>query len=144
MNRRVANEGFVLGLKKFNFPYQQRRQISRLCLPAFFKISKLWKLNLKEEMRLLGIKSYQDLGKRRKRKVVLSNLEIEMLGWILSIYADLYILFSNSEEARNGWMKRKNKAPMFQGKSAMEYIMEADLPMERILAVRNYLESQIH
>lgn len=125
--------------------YQRRRRVSKPLLGDFFKISKDWKLNVKEKMRLLGIKSYQDLSKKQKGKVVLTNIELEMLGWVFSIYKDLYILFPNNGEARNGWMKRKpNNAPLFAGKSAMEYIMDGDLPMERILSVRNYLKSQTH
>ena len=143
MNKRVANEALVLGLKrKFNFSYQRRRRFSHLLLPGFFNIAKAWKLNVKEEMRLLGIKSYQDLGRRRKGKVVLNNIELEMLGWVFSIYCDLYILFPN--EARHNWMKKPNGAKIFGGKSAMEYIMKGDFLMERILAVRNYLGSQTH
>ena len=128
---------------KIHFSYSYRHRSSGPLLKAFFKIVKAWKLTVKEEMRLLGIKSYQDLGRRRKRKVVLSSNEIEMLGWVFGIYKDLYILFRDSEAA-NEWMKKPNQAPMFQGKSAMEYIMEGDLPMERILNVRNYLKSQTH
>lgn len=122
------------------FSYRQRRRVSTRCLRIFFKISKTWKLNVKEEMRLLGIKSYQDLGKRRRGKVILTNIEIEMLGWSFDIFRDLYDLFPNSESARCGWMKRKpNDALIFGGKSAMEYIMESNMYLERILNVRNYL-----
>ncbi len=140
MNKQAAA---VLSLKKFHLSYQSRRRFSGPVLRSFFKIAKAWKLTVKEEMRLLGIKSYQDLGRRRKEKVVLTNNEIEMLGWVFGIYKDLYILFPDSKAA-NEWMKKPNQAPMFQRKSAMEYIMEGDLPMERILAVRYYLESQLH
>ena len=128
---------------KIHFSYSYRRRSSGPLLKAFFKISKAWKLTVKEEMRLLGIKSYQALDRRRKGKIVLSNIEIAMLGLVFGIYKDLYIIFRDSEAA-NEWMKKPNQAPIFQGKSAMEYIMEGDLPMERILNVRNYLRSQTH
>ena len=125
--------------------YKRRKRASGHCLRAFFEISKIWNLNIKEEMRLLGIKSFQELGKRRRAEIVLPSNELEQLGWIFSILESLYILFPNSDEARNGWMKRKpNSAEIFGGKSAMEYIMESDLPMERILTVRNYLRSQLN
>lgn len=125
-----------------NLCYKDRRRFSKATLLAFFEITKLWKLNVKEKMRLLGIKSFQDLGKRRQGKVVLSNSELERLGWVFNIQRNLYILFSNSKQARNNWMKKKNQAPLFGGKSAMEYIMESDLPAGRILNVRNYLQHQ--
>lgn len=122
-----------------NLSYKDRRRFSGPCLREFFKISKAWKLNVKEEMRLLGVKSFQDLGKRRKGKVVLNNIELERLGWVFNILGSLYFLFPDNSKARNSWMKKKNQAPLFQGKSAMQYIMEGDLPAERILEVRNYL-----
>lgn len=125
-----------------NLSYQRRRRISDLVLREFFRLAEFWELNTKEKMRLLGVKSYQEFKKRKSGKVVLSNNELERLGRVFNIYKNLYILFPNSE-ARKNWMKKKNQAPMFQGKSAMRYIMEGNLPAERILAVRNYLASQV-
>jgi hypothetical protein len=135
----------VLAFKGLRLSREDCRGFSGPCLRSFFKVTQDWKLTDKEQMRLLGIKSYQALSRMRNRKpkgkVVLKNIQIEMLGWVFSIYKDLYILFKNTK-AVNDWMKKPNKAPMFQGKSAMEYIMEGDLPMERMLNVRNYLRSQ--
>ena len=132
----------VLAFKGLSLSREDCQRFSGPCLRSFFKVAEEWKLNDKEQMRLLGIKSYQALNRRRKgKKVILNNTQIEMLGWVFSIYKDLYILFKNTE-AVNEWMKKPNQAPMFQGKSAMEYIMKGDLPMERMLNVRNYIKSQ--
>ena len=126
---------------RIRFTYEQRRRFSGPVLRAFFNISNFWKLNAKEEMRLLGVKSYQGLGRRRRGKVILTSNELVWLGWIFIIYKKLYILFSDDADSRRDWMKKPNNAPMFGGKSAMEYIMDTDMPMERILSVRNYLKS---
>ena len=130
-------------IKKANISYKKRRRLSGPALRAFFKIAKFWKLNVGEEMRLLGIKSYQALGRRRKGKIVLSKIELEMLSWIVGIYKSLHILLPDGQSA-DSWMKKKpNDTSVFEGKSAMEYIMESNMHLERIIEVENYLKAKL-
>ena len=127
-------------VRSFRLGYRWRRKFSGGLLREFFQFAKAWKLNTKEKMCLLGVKTYQEYGKRKKGAVVLSSVEVEQLGWIFSIAENLYILL---KEKGKDWMKKPNDAPLFGGQSAMEYIMASDFPMHRILAVRNYLASQL-
>lgn len=137
------------GIGDFNLSYEDRKRLSRPALKAFFKIVVVWKLSKKEQMRLLGIKSYSALRRWRTEpdKVVFSEIRLEMLSWVLRIYKALQIIFSvprfpKNRKAADGWMKKSNKH--FNGLSAMSYIMGSHDYLTRIFHVVGYLEAQIN
>lgn len=136
--RKLANT------RNFRLSSEKRAAFSRPGLEAFFKIAELWKLTKKEQVVLLGIKSYSFLSRLRdrRRRGILSVQMLERISYVLRIYRLLHQgILGNNDLVIDQWMKMPNAEPLFEKKPAMQFILDGDMPMERILVVVHYLEA---
>ncbi|MFA5960962.1 MAG: MbcA/ParS/Xre antitoxin family protein [Tatlockia sp.] len=83
-----------------------------------------WQCGAEEIQTLLGLKrstffKYKSLPE----KASISKDLAERLSYILNIHAALRILFSNPDSIY-GWVRKPNQAPFFNGKSAMDIMLQ--------------------
>ncbi|MBV9774375.1 MAG: DUF2384 domain-containing protein, partial [Gemmatimonadetes bacterium] len=92
-------------------------QIAQASLRTFFRIAEAWKLSVEEQMTLLGLSSRSTYFKWKKDGTDrLSRDTLERLSYVFGIYKGLQILLP-SPEAADGWVRRPNDAPLFNGSS---------------------------
>jgi hypothetical protein len=109
-------------------------------LRTFFRIADLWKLSSAERQRLLGLKpstffkNQRDPGRAR-----LSRDTLERISYILGIYKALQILLPR-KEAADSWIRRKNAAAIFNGRSPLELMMGGRVG--DLYLVRRYLDGE--
>ncbi len=109
-------------------------------LTAFFNISKRWDLTTEEEQILLGSPPRSTFFKwKREHKGTLSKDTLERISYIMGIYKALRILLPN-EKAAYQWPKKPNKAPIFNGKSALDKMLGGQVI--DLADVRRYLDAE--
>jgi uncharacterized protein (DUF2384 family) len=91
-------------------------------------------------MKLLGSPPRSTFFKWKKEGGQLSNDTVERISHLLNIYKSLRILFTEQASA-DAWLKRANDAPMFSGKSAIDYLMSTGSLVD-LYKVRTYLDAQ--
>jgi hypothetical protein len=109
-------------------------------LRGFFGIAEKWGLSTDEQIRLLGAPARSTFFKWKKDGGTLSQDTRERISHLASIYRCLRILLTEDALA-HGWIRRENAAPMFAGKSALEFMMATGSIVE-IYKVRAYLDAQ--
>lgn len=83
-----------------------------------------WQCTTEEALTLLGLKrSTWFKYKGSPEKASFSHDLIERISYILNIHAALRILFSKPESVY-GWVRKPNKAPFYNGRSAMDIMMQ--------------------
>lgn len=117
--------------------------ISSAAAHTFENIVSAWGLRQKEAMALLG---YDDSTRstyyRWKKDPACVNLpkeKLERLSYIFGIYKALQVLLPNSDSA-DGWIKKPNTAPLFNGKSALDRMLSGNV--SDLYVVRQYLDAQ--
>jgi hypothetical protein len=116
----------------------------RLSGPAFalfLKIAELWGLAPAEARVLLGALPESTFYKYQKapQSARLSHDTLARISHLLGIYKALNLLLPRAEST-DAWVRRPNDAPLFKGRSALEYMLGGDF--EDIAAVRHYLDTQ--
>jgi hypothetical protein len=116
----------------------------RLSGPAFtlfLKIAELWGLAPAEARVLLGSLPESTFYKYQKapQSARLSHDTLARISHLLGIYKALNLLLPRAESA-DAWVRRPNDAPLFKGRSALDYMLGGDF--EDIAAVRRYLDTQ--
>ncbi|MBL0121636.1 MAG: DUF2384 domain-containing protein [Betaproteobacteria bacterium] len=115
--------------------------VGRKGLAVFFRIAARWTLDVPTQMVLLGIRSRSTYYRWRKLKNrSLKPDTLVRLSYIFGIYKALQILLPKADLA-DGWMHKPNTAPLFKGKSALDYMRGGQVADLR--AVRRYLDSVI-
>jgi len=69
----------------------------------------------------------------------LSRDTLDRISHVVGIFKAINILLPRSESA-DGWIRRPNNAPLFQGRTALEFLMTGGF--EQIVAVRRYLDGE--
>lgn len=93
-------------------------------LKAVFNILDKWHCSTEEAQILLGLKrSTLFKYKNNPEKASISKDLTERLSYLLNIHAALRILFSNPDSVY-GWVRKPNDAPFFNGKSAMDIMLQ--------------------
>jgi len=107
-------------------------------LRAFFRISDLWHLSVEEQKKLLGLDSDSTLHKWKKdpQSARPDKDKLDRLSYLLGIYKDLQILFSDKESADN-WVRHANQSPVFGGRSALDVMCQGHII--NLHQVREYL-----
>ncbi len=99
---------------------EQVQTAFRVVLNIFDK----WHCTTDEALTLLGLKrSTWFKYKSSPEKASFSPDLIERISYLLNIHAALRILFSNQESVY-GWVRKPNKAPFYNGRSAMDIMMQ--------------------
>ncbi len=128
-------------LKEKNKSNFSDEQLSKAGLKAFFNIAKVWGLSSEEQLLLLGMRESEraTLFNWKKQPKKVSKDTLERLSYILGIYKSLQILFPDKELA-DSWVKKPNKAELFQGKSALDIMKRG--AVSDLLFIRQYLDAQ--
>jgi len=116
-----------------------QKEICAVALEAFFNICDFWKLSTKEQEILLGLHGSTFFKYKKDKNVVLHKDTLERISYIIGIYKALNILFPDSERA-DKWIKKPNKAPLFNDKSALDIMLRGNV--FDLALVRNYLNEQ--
>lgn len=91
---------------------------------AVLNILHKWRCSTEEMQTLLGLKrSTLFKYKSMPEKASISPDLTERLSYLLNIHAALRILFSNPVSVY-GWVRKPNYAPFFNGKSAMDIMLQ--------------------
>lgn len=116
-----------------------KKELIHIALKAFFNITNLWELTAEERKILLGLDKDSSVYFNWKRNLngILSNDQLDRISYIVGIYKNLSILFTDKKQA-NEWIKKPNSA--FNDKSALEVMLQGKI-MDLAL-VRGYLDAQ--
>lgn len=116
------------------------QNLSGPALRAFFNISRAWRLDTRQQRTLLGSPPASTFFKWKKEQGgALSRDVLERISYVLGIYKALQILVPAAERA-DQWISRPNTAPMFGGRSALEYMLGGNVG--DLYAVRQYLDAE--
>jgi hypothetical protein len=108
---------------------------------AFVRIAELWRLNVEQQLVLLGQPSRSTYYKWRKEGAEqLPTDTVERLSYLLGIYKALQILFPDPARA-DAWLWKPNDAPIVGGQPAMERMLQGQVI--DLYAVREYLDAQL-
>lgn len=117
--------------------------IAKLSAPAltfFSRIAALWKLSATEQRTLLGgiPKSTYHKYLQAPETAQLSRDTLDRISHIVSIYKAINVLLPRAEAA-DAWIRRPNSAPLFNGTTALDYMLRGGF--DDIANVRRYLDS---
>jgi hypothetical protein len=117
---------------------------ARLSGPAFelfVRIAGLWGLTPGESRTLLGGLPESTFYKYQKapHTARLSHDTLARISHVLAIYKAINLLLPRAESA-DAWIRSPNDAPLFKGRSALEYMLGGEF--EDIAAVRRYLDAE--
>lgn len=108
-------------------------------LRTFWRLADAWKLNVSEQMTLLGV-GRSALYQWKQGKVgPLDRHVLERLSYLFGIYAALQLLLPDREQA-DGWLRRPNSAPLFGGQPALQRMLGGQVA--DLFVVRQYLDAQ--
>ncbi|HEV7777578.1 MAG TPA: MbcA/ParS/Xre antitoxin family protein [Luteibacter sp.] len=109
-------------------------------LRAFFALAEHWDLRVAEQRALLGDPPESTFYKwKRQQDGMPSRDVIERISYLLGIFKDLQILFSDSAQA-DAWVRKPNSAAIFGGQSALERMLSGNVA--DLYVVRQYLDAQ--
>lgn len=108
-------------------PMQQSLPDKQQIQTAFKVVAKIldkWNCSTEESITLLGLKrSTWFKYKNTPENASFSHDLIERLSYLLNIHAALRLLFSNHESVYQ-WVRKPNKAPFYNGRSAMDIMLQ--------------------
>lgn len=115
-------------------------RLSGPALETFSRIAHLWQLSISDQRALLGSIPESTYFKYLKnpQSVRLSPDTLERISHVLGIFKALNVLLPRHESA-DTWIRRPNDAPLFKGRSALDYMLNGRF--EDLIAVRRYLDA---
>jgi hypothetical protein len=113
-----------------------------VALTAFFKIADQWGLTTRQQKILLGLANDSTFYnyQRAPEGARIDCDKLERISYILGIFKDLQILFSDQKSILE-WIKKPNGAEPFCGKSALDFMTERGRIID-LYRVRQYLAAQ--
>lgn len=118
---------------------QTQTNKNAIALKAFFNITQKWGLTSEQEKILIGNSTSTFYRWKNDKDGSLTKDTLERISYILGIYKALRILFP-TEEAAHSWIKKPNKAPLFNGKSALDKLLAGRVI--DLADVRRYLDAE--
>ena len=113
---------------------------ARGALDAIFKIGRAWDLSEHEEAVILGPPDHGTLRAWKDGKGPEIDKETELrMPYVLGIFRAINTLLPNPEWA-DAWMRKPNKAPIFDGRSALDRMTDGSI--EDLKNVRQYLDAE--
>jgi hypothetical protein len=110
----------MIGAKPANINHSQ----VQTALKAVLNILDKWQCTVHETQTLLGLKrSTLFKYKSTPENASISCDLTERLSYLLNIHAALRILFSNPDSVY-GWVRKPNYSPFYNGKSAMDIMLQ--------------------
>lgn len=117
-----------------------RDEISGSALRAFFNLAARWELSGIQQGALLG--GPPDASYEAWMRGAYEDIDDDVLmriSYLLGIYKALHILLPDPIQA-DGWIRRPNMAPIFAGKTVLEFLCRGGL--SELRDVRSYLDGQ--
>ena len=109
-------------------------------LRTFFRLAERWKLDMDEQMILLGVSARSTFFKWKKNRDGHLSLDtLERISYLLGIFKALHILLPD-EDAADAWIRKANSAPLFGGRAALERMLSGRV--SDLYVVRQYLDAQ--
>lgn len=118
---------------------KSQKEYSSAGLRAFFNISDLWGLSVRERCILLGCSEAAYHKWKRNQNITLDRDKLERISNILGIYKNLQLLLPDPKSAHT-WIKKPNSAPLFNGQSALERMLAGQVA--DLHEVRKYLDGE--
>lgn len=88
------------------------------------KIIKKWGCNAEEQRTLLALRKSTFYNYQHEQNGAKFSPDlIERLSYVLNIHAALRILFTNDDSVY-GWVRKKNNAPFYNGKTALDIMLQ--------------------
>lgn len=114
-------------------------RLSGPAVRAFFKLAERWELSGAEQQALMGGISRSTLQRwKRDQDALLTIDQLERVSYLLGIYKNLQVLLPTTAD---GWVRRPNSAPPFEGHTALEVMVAGGISALR--QVRLYLDAQV-
>jgi hypothetical protein len=133
-------ESSVYQRKAITTPELNPSALASAGLRTFFNIAEKWQLTAEEQRILLGSPSRSTFfAWKKKPPHVLPADTLERISYIFGIYKAIHILLPVPANA-DAWIKKPNSAPMFNGKSALHYMLQGRV-MD-LYSVRQYLDAE--
>lgn len=120
-------------------PDEQR--IASAALQGFFTLCERWGLTASQARTLLGNPPESTFYKWKSERTArrLGRDVLDRISYLLGIYKSLQILLP-SPRAADEWVKKPNRAALFQGQSALERMLGGSVV--DLADVRRYLDAQ--
>jgi|ERR1043166_8996304 hypothetical protein len=113
-------------------------RLARAGLTTFFNIADEWRLDVAQQMALLGLTSRTTFFRWKKAApAMLAPDTVERLSHVFGIYKSLQILLAGPAAAE--WIHRPNDAPLFSGRPALELMLNG---VAGLFLVRAYLDGE--
>jgi hypothetical protein len=120
-------------------PGSQPVDLYGAALRVFFKMAAIWELTESEQMRILGQPTISTLQGWRNGDVAMCDDDtLVRISHLLAIYKAIHTVF-NVDDRADKWMRSPNKAPLFNGRSAIDRM--ADGNIKELEIVRQYVET---
>lgn len=117
-----------------------QRALLAPALRAFFRLAEEWQLDEAEQMILLGSPTASHFQAWRRGGLAGANGEVlERISLLLGIYRAIHTLLPEPARA-NLWIRAKNSAPMFGGRSALDHMLAGGIV--KLRQVRAHLAAQ--
>lgn len=115
------------------------KALSGPALRTFFRIAEIWKLDTDQQLKLLGEPARSTFFNWKKNKEVeVYRDTLERISYIVGIYKALQILLPDNAAA-DAWVHKKNEAPLFGGKTALERMLSGQV--SDLFLTRQYLDA---
>ena len=115
------------------------KALSGPALRTFFRIADAWKLDTKQQVKLLGEPARSTFFNWKKsHDVEVYRDTLERISYIVGIYKALQILLPDPAAA-DAWIHKKNRAPLFGGKSALARMLSGQV--SDLFLTRQYLDA---
>ncbi|MFZ3482126.1 antitoxin Xre-like helix-turn-helix domain-containing protein [Sphingomonas sp. 3-13AW] len=115
-----------------------RRRLTPTALKAFVRIAQAWQLDNQESAALLGVSaSTWDRIKAGRWEGTLSQDQLTRTSAVVGVYKGLKLLFADGMAER--WPRLPNKNPLFNGRSAVEAMIEGGILM--MVDVRRHVDA---
>lgn len=113
---------------------------ARIGLEAFFNIAKAWDLCESDEAAVLSQPDRETLRAWKNGKgPEVGQATILRISYVLGIFRAINTLLPRKDVA-DEWVKKPNKAPIFGGRSALDWMTDGDIEGLRI--VRQHLDAE--
>lgn len=117
-----------------------RKRMSGAAMRTFFNIADKWKLEVKEQIAVLGSPASSTFYKYKAGEVGALSVDVlTRISLILGIYKDLRILFPDNALA-DRWVKLPNSNAMFGGATPAQFMSQGD--MDPLYRVRRLLDAR--
>lgn len=123
----------------------RRGNTSSVALKAALRIGERWELTEPQLAILLGGVPLATLRRWKRQlresgrvRTSLTRDQLDRVSYLLGIYKALHILFPDAGQA-DSWVKRPNQAPGFDGRSALDVMLQGG--MRDLQIVRRHLDA---